>query len=392
MHGKLGNAKKSAEFCHETLARQLKASSYDPLDWATNAAVLSQFYLNHNNHSTARYHLVSARVVFDKHFDSEGGMKSGKSEEVVDKEVEDEVREKVLKCQATIERLSVKYGLHLLEFSSSEAEEAVENVEAADDEAVESPEFAELELGDRLEEVRGSKVTDWESARLLFLWSQARVVASQKYFSMEERCSEYVELAREHSQLYKHLISWEVEQDRQAKMLRRRADLLEPILAELNVAHYLLTVRQLRFELGEIFSDMMDLKHERLQAEPGNPQVIKKVNLLVQQAVRHFSAFQDTMKVDGKLPEEYNEDTVRPALLCHFYLGRLASKLVVPDRSEQQLQNVLATFAAYKAIVDYCEAHPVAAEVMEGEVEVCREMVRLMPVRIEKLRRELVRN
>ena len=77
MHGKLGNAKKSAEFCHETLARQLKASSYDPLDWATNAAVLSQFYLNHNNHSTARYHLVSARVVFDKHFDSEGGMKSG---------------------------------------------------------------------------------------------------------------------------------------------------------------------------------------------------------------------------------------------------------------------------------------------------------------------------
>ena len=391
MHGKLGNAKKSAEFCHETLARQLKASSYDPLDWATNAAVLSQFYLNHNNHNTARYHLVSARVVFDQHFDSEGGVKS-KSESVVEKEVEEEVREKVLKCQATIDRLSVKYGLHLLEFSSSEADETVDNVEAAEDEAIESPEFDQLDLGGRLEEVRGSKVVDWESARLLFLWSQGRVVASQKYFSMEERCSEYVELAREHGQLYKHLISWEPDHDRQAKMLRRRADLLEPILVQLNVAHYLLTVRQLRFELGEIFSDMMDLKRERLEAEPGNPQVVKKVNMLVQQAVRHFSAFQDTMKVDGKLPEEYNEDTVRPALLCHFYLGRLASKLVVPDRSEQQLQNVLATFAAYKAIVDYCEAHPVAAEVMSGEVEVCREMVRLMPVRIEKLRRELVRN
>ena len=139
MHGKLGNAKKSAEFCHETLARQLKASSYDPLDWATNAAVLSQFYLNHNNHNTARYHLVSARVVFDKHFDSEGGVKS-KSESVVEKEVEEEVREKVLKCQATIDRLSVKYGLHLLEFSSSEADETVDNVEDAEDEAIESPE------------------------------------------------------------------------------------------------------------------------------------------------------------------------------------------------------------------------------------------------------------
>merc|ERR550525_571504 len=114
-------------------------------------------------------------------------MKSGGATEgLVEKEVKEEVREKVLKCQATIERLSVKYGLHLLEFSSSEADEAVENVEAAEDEAVESPEFDKLDLADRLEEVRGSKVSDWESARLLFLWSQARVVASQKYFSMEE--------------------------------------------------------------------------------------------------------------------------------------------------------------------------------------------------------------
>lgn len=35
--------------------------------------------------------------------------------------------------------------------------------------------------------------------------------------------------------------------------------------------------RQLRFELGEICSDMMDLKREKLRLEPGNPQVIKKV-------------------------------------------------------------------------------------------------------------------
>ena len=61
-------------------------------------------------------------------------MKSG-GEGVVEKEVEDEVREKVLKCQATIDRLGVKYGLHLLEFSCSEADEAVENVEAAEDES-----------------------------------------------------------------------------------------------------------------------------------------------------------------------------------------------------------------------------------------------------------------
>ena len=53
MHGSLGNPKKSAQFCHETLARQLR-STYDPLDWVTNAAVLSQFYSNQGNYRTAR--------------------------------------------------------------------------------------------------------------------------------------------------------------------------------------------------------------------------------------------------------------------------------------------------------------------------------------------------
>ena len=54
MHGSLGNPKKSAQFCHETLDRQLR-TTYDPLDWVTNAAVLSQFYSNQGNYRTARW-------------------------------------------------------------------------------------------------------------------------------------------------------------------------------------------------------------------------------------------------------------------------------------------------------------------------------------------------
>ena len=44
----------------------------------------------------------------------------------------------------------------------------------------------------------------------------------------------------------------------------------------------------------------------------------------MQVVVKHFAAFQDTMRVEGKLPEKYNDD------VAHFHLGRLASKLVVP--------------------------------------------------------------
>ena len=170
VHGQLGNPGKSAEFCHETLARQLRAAAYQPIDWATNAAVLSQFYLHRGNFPAARYHLASARAIFDRNFDPEGRKVQG--------EWEREEREAVGKCRGTMDRLAAKYGLALLESSWRQVEEKVEEVGEVGDEAVESPEFEGLELGEQLEEVTAVRVRDWEEARLVFLWSQKKVVST----------------------------------------------------------------------------------------------------------------------------------------------------------------------------------------------------------------------
>jgi hypothetical protein len=56
------------------------------------------------------------------------------------------------------------------------------------------------------------------------------------------------------------------------------------------------------------------------------------VNALVQAALKHFTAFQDTMRGEGKLPgTANNDDSTQPALLAHFHLGRVASKLQVTN-------------------------------------------------------------
>lgn len=196
VHGKLGNSKKAAEFCHETLSRQLQVGEYDPLDWATNAAVLSQFYINQDNFKSSRYHLASASIIFDKHF-SDGVA-----------EMDEDKREAVAKCRGQIDKLSGKYGLYLLEFSHSESilakvESMVQDVMNAEDEAVENPEFEGLDVSDRLEEVTDRKISDWETARQTFLWTQKKLTRSQEYFRLEEHCSENVEIVREMSQLYK---------------------------------------------------------------------------------------------------------------------------------------------------------------------------------------------
>ena len=352
VHGKLGHAKKSAELCHTTLARQLRYDRYEAVDWCANCATLSQFYINQDNYRAARYHLVAARTVFTKHFPT----------------VSVETGEQAAECEAHIARLSGKYGLCLLEFSQNQSVlsrvyQALENVENPEDEAIENPEFDTLDVADKLDVVTDTKITRWEDAKKTFLWSQKNLTSSQGFYTLDERCSDYVEITRDISQLYKHLISFETDNDRACKMHRRRADLLEPLLEQLSQSHYLLVIRQIIFELGEIFSDLMDLKTKRWNEEPDNPHHANKVNMMVTRATKYFAQFLDTMKVGGEHPAVYNEESVRPALLARFHLGRLASKFVVEENTAAHLRNTLTSLARYKDAALYCITGTVSSTV-----------------------------
>uniref|UniRef100_A0A452QMC2 KIF-binding protein n=1 Tax=Ursus americanus TaxID=9643 RepID=A0A452QMC2_URSAM len=55
---------KAAHYCHSTLKRQLEHSAYHPLEWAINAATLSQFYINKLCFMEARHCLSAANVIF----------------------------------------------------------------------------------------------------------------------------------------------------------------------------------------------------------------------------------------------------------------------------------------------------------------------------------------
>lgn len=48
IYGALNEPLRSAIYCHTTLNRQLESKDYDPIDWALNAATLSQFFATHN--------------------------------------------------------------------------------------------------------------------------------------------------------------------------------------------------------------------------------------------------------------------------------------------------------------------------------------------------------
>ena len=186
VEGKAGNAAKSASLCHTTLSRQLLTDQLDRLDWSKNCAILSQFYINQDNYTSARYHLAAARTIFDKHFPPDSS------------HLDQDQRENIAQCGAHISRLCGKYGLNLLEFSRNNSllakmYQAIEDVENPQDEAIENPEFEKLDVSERLDEVTDVKITDWDEAKRSFLWAQKHLISSQSHFSLEEHCSDYVE-------------------------------------------------------------------------------------------------------------------------------------------------------------------------------------------------------
>ena len=205
---------------------------------------------------------------------------------------------------------------------------------------------------------------------------------------LDGHCSDHVELVRDHSRLYKVLSFFEPSLERQCRMHKRRADMLADILKVLSRQFYLLVCRQLMFELGEIYSAMLDNKLALIEQaqSPPDEHSRAKINSLAQKSIDQFNSYVDSLQnSNGKLPETFQEDDERPALIAHFYMGRLFSKFMdfdIPTRLLKMKKSV----DSYNFVVEYCKRNPRAVAKVKSEQELCEEMVSLLPAKMEKIR------
>ena len=146
-------------------------------------------------------------------------------------------------------------------------------------------------------------------------------------------------------------------------------------------------MRQLLFDIGSIYSEMMDAKLEIFSEKKEKNSLtpaeskgsIQKINQLATKGIQTFESFLSTMKVMPKkevLPEKFDDHTLRPALLAKFYLGRFYSKLITLEPAHR-LENIRKTLENYTYLVEYCDKHKndnstEAIEQMNNEYTVCK--------------------
>ncbi|BFZ11716.1 hypothetical protein BsWGS_14755 [Bradybaena similaris] len=409
VYGKLDQSELSAKYCHMTLQRQLQAGDFNPVDWALNAATLSQYYLTAEKFQQARHCLASGSFIF------ESSKKS--NDELLEQEEELQQQR-----EADLDRCWIKYGLGLLEASRDQMLSEIQqdededqqdtkkdgnvnteshnadkhsaltgerSTEQTDEEDKRFHQFP-LELTLYEERITDKLVRTFDEARKIFLFVVDKINSAKHFYSLDSHASDAVEIIQDNSRAYKLLAFFELDMSRQCKMHKRRIDMLSSLLKELNPQYYLLVCRQIMFELAETYSDMVDLKITLIEMERTRATVYSttKINKLVQQSIEKYQEYVDSLK-GGKpeLPAEFPENDVRPALVAFFCMGRLYSKILEPE-IERRITVISKSLECYKFVVDYCESHPSAADLVASELSICKEMVSLLPLKMDRLREQ----
>lgn len=402
IHGVLGDSLKSSVYCHITLKRQLESEDYDAIDWALNCATLSQFFMEVNGFKQARHHLAASSYIIQKYEDELNNI-------IECNENHNAKIENFRHRSADIARCWAKYGL-LLMYNSKER--LLKHTEDIDSHCTEITDLSKLTLKEdstvRIEDLKQlffpslslesyeENITDqflltFDDAKKVFLNIQIWLNKAQEYYTLETLASDYIEIIQDQSQAYDSLVFYEENPDNQAKLYKRSVDLLENVISQVNPTYYMQYCRQIWFRLGQTYSDMVDIKSDKLKESDSRPtpHTLNKINGLIEKSIHNFTSFIDSFRNPKKeLPKKIDDDFQKPFLQAYFHIGALHGRYITLDKTKQ-LENCEASLNAYNQVGIYCKENTKAGELIPSELGIVKEMLQLLPIKAIKLQHEI---
>ncbi|KAI4463082.1 kif1-binding protein [Holotrichia oblita] len=402
IHGVLGDSLKSSVYCHITLKRQLESDDYDAIDWALNCATLSQFFMEVNGFKQARHHLAASSYIINKYEEELNNIT----------ECNENYNAKIENFRhrsADIARCWAKYGL-LLMYNSKER--LLKHTEDIDSQCTEITDLSKLTLKEdstvKIEDLKQlffpsldlksyeENITDqflltFDDAKKVFLNIQRWLNKAQEYYTLETLASDYIEIIQDQSQAYDSLVFYEENPDNQAKLYKRSVDLLENVISQVNPTYYMQYCRQIWFRLGQTYSDMINIKCDKLKESNSRPtpHTLNKINGLIEKSIHNFTSFIESFRNPKKeLPKKIDDDFQKSFLQAYFHIGALHGRYITLDKTKQ-LENCEASLNAYHQVDVYCKENPKAAELIPSELGIVKEMLQLLPMKAMKLQHEL---
>lgn len=239
---------------------------------------------------------------------------------------------------------------------------------------------------------------DMDDAKPVFLTTLNWIEKAKSYYTADTEASEYCKIVQDHAMAYKHLAFFESDPSNQAKMHKRRVDLLEDLLQQLNKLFYMNVVREILYELGTAYSNILDIKLEAIELSQRaadsavNPNALKKINDLITKSRNNFKEFISTYFQAGKTEElkaDLTTEELIPIAFSYFQIARISYKFITPDK-HLQYKNLSECLESYRKFVDLCGKNDEIGEKMKAEAGVSKEMIHLLPMKLERLKGDMI--
>ena len=265
-----------------------------------------------------------------------------------------------------------------------------------------------------------SRITTFEQARDVFKGGLAAFTRAKEYFLLDGFVTEYIGIQTGISRIYKYLAFYENDDKRNAAMHGRRVAALEPLLKELNSNVYMRYHREISLEVAsawqEIFEIRLNKLELRLNVAEGGTQLPKKaeidsINEAADGAIRNYSHFircYDDPRLPIPVPTdgrnsalvklsgatsllEDDLSTAEAYMTAHFCIARMLTRKLSPELTSR-ISDQKAAFDRFTWII---KAVPKIAPrtstgsntFFKAELGMCKEMVTLLPAKIDHLQR-----
>lgn len=249
-----------------------------------------------------------------------------------------------------------------------------------------------LTFGDVISSAYESVITDrylldMDDAKPVFVRLQKWIEKALTYYTAETEATEYAKIVQDHANAYKSLAFFESDPTNQAKMHKRRVDLLEALLELLNKLFYMNIVREILYELGTAYSNILDIKLDMLsQSNEPNPNALKKINDLCTKTRSNFQEYISTyyLPKTETLKPDLEADELTPIAFAYFQIARIYYKYITPDKTVQA-SHTANCLEYYHKFVSMCDKYKEVGDKMKAEVGVSKEMMMLLPLKLKKL-------
>lgn len=360
-HTSLGESALASRYCHLTMYHQLLCKQeLNKKDWATNALQLSGYYSSHFDYGRAYHTLLAAHAIMPADNPSED-------------------------TTGLVAWAFGRFYLHRLDYYGS-----VKQGRAPPPSEMEE-DFAQWWVDFPIPGVPPATemppITDFDGARDTFKECIKWLNEALQFHPFESSCTTHIDILKDIKKLYAALMVFEPQRSRRIAMLLRQIALLEPLPDQLNFNSYPIVIRQLLYDLGFMYEDLIQMRAEqrRAPAEGEKPLNDKAFNELVTKTVGYYRKFCETWRnpTTHEIPTVLDEDSRLPYFRALMRLAHLQLKFAYRT-AKDEYDGIGRACSDFKATIAFAEANPFPADVqaeVAKEVVLAKDMTTVLPAK-----------